>query len=56
MLKMYKMCCSVNKIGSTTCIEPQVRLCEFAGLHLFVLQHQLSFAVLTGNGFMLNTQ
>jgi hypothetical protein len=27
---------------------------QFADLHLFVLQHQLSFAVLTGNGFMLN--
>ncbi len=27
---------------------------QFAELHLFVLQHQLSFAVLTGNGFMLN--
>ncbi len=27
---------------------------QFADLHLFVLQYQLSSAVLTGNGFMLN--
>jgi hypothetical protein len=27
---------------------------QFADLHLFVLHHQLSFAVLTGNGFILN--
>jgi hypothetical protein len=51
------------ELGSTNLAEPTGdnllkqegrSAIQFADLHLFVLQHQLSFAVLTGNGFMLN--
>ncbi len=30
MLKMYQMCCSMDKVGSATCESQEVRLYEFA--------------------------